>query len=940
MSSPINAQQFSAPHPYTTPKTTVSLGGKITCCIREIAIFIFNRLIKPFFKNLGHGLINTYKHLRERIHNSYASSLHAPLPSSLQPYQTKIENTIMQEFKNLNPENTEHNALLRKLVYLDLLQTNYSSPTLNQDIGLNPEERKVCQTLHSISKSVHKLKGFYPRRNQLLSTLLFLEGKETSLAQIRTGQGKTLIAAMTAIARVELYSEQACILTTTEPLAYSGMTEMLPLYKEHGLSVGYFNGAAYVGSSLPKKVFDVTYSTSFALESDKVAKKKKTRTLLPFWNTPKETLEGIILNFKKSKNRECKQFIAPSEGLIKQYEELPNLENEEKIKTQIKGLKERYPGLKQHFRGLCLIVDECDSVLYDHAGSRIQSTIPMPYCDEINKTSQEIAREVSDFYKRSPRPTNVEIQRIKQNIQKSIEEFLKTVSSPFLKEYIMAELPSWIDGAIEVMKPDDPNWQNGVKYITSPSISEELRGVFLSLKDLYQTLSSPSKTQLQSVLKKGLDFFDTLETLRKDPNKKLPRGFILSLKRYLPLLYRNLNLSGSSAQNIKTSVCELYTRIEKIEETISEKSLRDLLVNNHIRYIETETSQIIDNMKFSDMIHFFLEYKEFHGKTLSKPTTALDLQSQLDVICDADCLVGFTGSLPDKESSLEEYTHFKKLLENVYGKNNQSAKLAIVPDFTPSKMCESPPTQLRTTYEWKKALLSEIQQRKANQAILLVCKNPKEANELKEFLEKQSVPAKASYVRKEDKEVIDATYRKGDIVITTALGARGTDWHVKAEKGFHVICSYPPRDPRTKTQIKGRAARSGQEGSYIEISLFERQRKKSKSEEVDFAIMQANYSDLFSSFYRIFKESLGENKKLQDDLILWMSQSRVRKQFIEAIEHKAKNKLSPNKPLDLLLENFFKQFIQTSSSRSTSKLKIQISFWTEVKRWSQRTALQ
>ena len=829
MSSPINAQQFSTPHPYITPKTTVSLGGKITCCIREIAIFIFNRLIKPFFKNLGQGLINTYIHLRERIQNSFTSSLHAPLPSSLQPYQTKIENKIIQEFKNLNPENTEHNALLRKLVYLDLLQTNYSSPTLDQDIGLNHEERKVCQTLHKISKSVHKLKGFYPRTNQLLSTLLFLEGKKTSLAQIRTGQGKTLIAAMTAIARVELYSEQACILTTTEPLAYSGMTEMLPLYNEHGLKVGCFNGAKYVDSNQPNEVFDVTYATSFALKSDKIAKKKKNKKIgsqLPFWNTPKETLEGITLNFKKSKNRDCKQFISPSERLIKQYEERPNFKNEEKIKTQIKGLKERYPGLKQHFRSLCLIVDECDSVLYDHAGSRILSTIDMPYHDEINTTSQTIARKVSEFYKRSPRPRNVEIQRIKQNIQKDIEEFLKTVSSPFLKEYIMAELPSWIDGAIEVMKPDDPNWQNGVKYITSPSISEELKGVFLSLKDLYQTLSSHSKTQLQSVLKKGLDFYDTLETLRKDPNKKPPRTFIFSLKQYLPLLYKNLNLFGSSAQNIKTSVCELYTRIEKIEETISEESLRDLLVNNHIRYIETETSQIIDNMKFSDMIHFFLEYKEFHGKTLSKPTTALDLQSQLDVICDADCLVGFTGTLPEKESSLEEYTHFKKLLENVYGKNNQSAKLALVPDFTPSKMCELPPIRLRTTCDWKKAILSGIQQRKANQAVLLVCKNPKEANEMKEFLEKQRVPVKASYIRKEDKKVIDATYNNSDVVITTALGARGTDWHVKAEKGFHVICSYPPRDPRTKIQIKGRAARSGQEGSYIEISLFDRQRKK------------------------------------------------------------------------------------------------------------------
>ena len=56
----------------------------------------------------------------------------------------------------------------------------------------------------------------------------------------------------------------------------------------------------------------------------------------------------------------------------------------------------------------------------------------------------------------------------------------------------------------------------------------------------------------------------------------------------------------------------------------------------------------------------------------------------------------------------------------------------------------------------------------------------------------------ALYSRKEDKRVINATYNAGDIVITTALGSRGTDWLVEATNGFHVVCTFEPHDTRTQ----------------------------------------------------------------------------------------------------------------------------------------------
>ena len=60
----------------------------------------------------------------------------------------------------------------------------------------------------------------------------------------------------------------------------------------------------------------------------------------------------------------------------------------------------------------------------------------------------------------------------------------------------------------------------------------------------------------------------------------------------------------------------------------------EFLLHSRVLYIEEGTSAIIENMKFGNLVQLFLEYKEF-GETEYNPTTALFMQSQLDVIHDA-----------------------------------------------------------------------------------------------------------------------------------------------------------------------------------------------------------------------------------------------------------------------------------------------------------------
>lgn len=658
----------------------------------------------------------------------------------------------------------------------------------------------------------------------------------------------------------------------------------------------------------------------------------------------------MLTSFQRSANSDCKQFIAPSTNLLDQYREVPSAANEQKIKDHIQSLKTRYPGLQEHHKSLCFVVDECDSVLYDHAGSRVQSTIVMPYAKEINVLGKHIAQSVLEFYAGNPNPGRTERSRLQRTLKTDIMDVLRAGNpDPFLVEYVEGELDQWVKDALKVMKPNDPEWQDGVNYLKAPSIAEDLKGMFVKLGSVHRTLPGHLGRQMERVAHEGLDLHDQLAAIQREDRPAAGRvnACTQSLIQYMPKLIVALTEENMSRElrdpkykALKDAVVELYDRVQQLDQRrrefsdLSETQLKDILVQDHIRYIEEGTAQIVDNMKFNNLIHMFLEYKEYQGKTVSLPTTALDLQSQLDVISDADCIVGFTGSLPNKDAHYSEYRHFKKLIEKVYSKGSDKAVMAAVPDFTKSKKSEERPIECSNKAAWKRSILKEISEKREKQAILLVCKNPKEAMEMRDFLRSQSERAyapKALYIRKEDDQVINDSYNEGDIVITTALGARGTDWHVNAEDGFHVLCSYKPYDVRTQIQISGRSARSGQKGSYREISLQSESRGQGKIQTINSNVRQACYSDLFSNIYRVLNSAISNDRVKQQQLILWMSRTETKNEILAAAEQKLKNRRDSNSGLSAIFENFCAKFRIDREHAYTKQHELV--FWREIKQW-------
>ena len=114
----------------------------------------------------------------------------------------------------------------------------------------------------------------------------------------------------------------------------------------------------------------------------------------------------------------------------------------DKLAHEVKGTP-KHSHLWRENNNLCLIADECDSVLFDNAGGRIRSSMTMPFAEDIKAVAEKIAKLAYNF-KLSGEPLENSRQIFINMHKDSLSE--ETKHDVVLKEYISKHIESWLGG--------------------------------------------------------------------------------------------------------------------------------------------------------------------------------------------------------------------------------------------------------------------------------------------------------------------------------------------------------------------------------------------------------------------------------------------------------------------------------------------------------------
>jgi hypothetical protein len=224
-----------------------------------------------------------------------------------------------------------------------------------------------------------------------------------------------------------------------------------------------------------------------------------------------------------------------------------------------------------------------------------------------------------------------------------------------------------------------------------------------------------------------------------------------------------------------------------------------------IDYKNTGITQ--NNMHWSNGLHQFLQIK--HNLKISPETLIINFMSNKAFFERyKGNIYGTTGTIGIKEEV--------NLLSNLY-----AVDAIKIPTFKHKRFNEEAPI-IASGDSWEEIVIASVISKAQNgQAVLLIAKTARQAAHFEELL------INANYskdkIRLYSKNDLSNKYGrswqidKNDIVISTALAGRGTDFkttpELEEEGGVHVCISYLPVNKRVLWQLYGRTSRNGNAGS-------------------------------------------------------------------------------------------------------------------------------
>ena len=173
---------------------------------------IFKKNDNPLLSRSNQKKIKKYQNIIDKINNNYqwvTELSDDELKEKVNEYKTKIGKTDSSN---------------------EIIHQNLNQIKSEREVKIKLDDVEYCFAL--IRETAKRTLKLNPYDVQLLGSMVLLNG---SIAEMRTGEGKTLVAAMTAVYQ-GLHQKQVFVLTVNDYLSNRDMHLMKPLYDYWGLS--------------------------------------------------------------------------------------------------------------------------------------------------------------------------------------------------------------------------------------------------------------------------------------------------------------------------------------------------------------------------------------------------------------------------------------------------------------------------------------------------------------------------------------------------------------------------------------------------------------------------------------------------------------------------------------------------------------------------------
>lgn len=705
---------------------------------------------------------------------------------------------------------------------LRLIEKYVSEPTItHQPADFKPEDMVVLPALIEVAKNVKTVRGFGPRDTQLIAVLSFLKG-DYRLLQAATGQGKSLMVAMTAILEHQLKIPfgptdpkpmAVHVVAPTSNLANAGLDENRDLFKQCGVPA---RSVREKGASS-----DVVYGTPLDFEGRALLEATESRV-------PKQLLD-------------------------------PNVRR-------------------------AIILDESDSLLIDGAAGRVSQSDKDPQELIVKEVMLQIAERVrAGFKAKTIDSPYVHDLAITFQLAEGLRHWVSKNHPDFVGRWEQ-DGTTWIDNALEVLDPAETNpWRDGARFVEKKSFAEELAA--LTATGFFREIERVNRPQANAVklallqISHDLGAFIELDE-RVKAGSPIDREAEIRLSKSSSKQLVDL-LTVLKPMKLPSVLRSQYWRLISMADELiassddkSDESILPVIRLGAIQYLDVGTGQIVSRMKFKNGIQEFLELREF-GSIVTKPTVSVRTYSLKKYVHGADLVLGLSGTVGVDDRALMAFQN------TVWG----MAHTTVLPEYAePQLRMSAAKRHLPNERAWLAGVTDAARARSATQPVLVIAENVRRAWQLMDELEQHGINA-SLYAETSDDYLLRQKLAPGDVIVTTNLGGRGSDYKYddeKAPEGLHVIIAFDSDEERVLAQARGRAGRAGAPGTWQQICFGSPLRQKpnlvSLKNSVEQTIAEDMIFDVYSALTKTVEElpDEGQQKAFKALIMTWLSNPSVR----------------------------------------------------------------